>query len=67
MVKVVLIDSRRQRSERMQRALSASGFSVMAVLRDNADLQTHIHSPQPDAINFDAESPTRATPENCKS
>lgn len=64
MVKVVLIDSRRQRSERMQRALIASGFSVMAVLRDNADLHTHIHSLQPDAIIIDAESPTRDTLEH---
>lgn len=64
MVKVVLIDSRRQRSERMQRALTESGFSVMAVLRDNADLPARIRDLQPDAIIIDAESPTRDTLEH---
>lgn len=64
MVKVVLIDSRKQRSERMQRALTNSGFSVMAVLRDNVDLHKHIRALQPDAIIIDAESPTRDTLEH---
>ncbi len=45
MVKVVLIDSRRQRSGRMPRALIAPGFRVMAVLRDNSDPATHQGGP----------------------
>ena len=64
-VKVVLIDSRKQRSQRMQRALTDSGFCVMAVLRDNAnDLHAQILALQPDALIIDAESPTRDTLEH---
>jgi response regulator NasT len=64
-VQVVLIDSRRQRSQRMQRALADAGFIVMAVLHDKAsDLHERIHALRPDAIIIDAESPTRDTLEH---
>jgi response regulator NasT len=63
-VRVVLIDSRAERSERMQQALTDSGFTVLAVIRESADLYAAIHGLTPDAIIIDADSPTRDTLEH---
>jgi response regulator NasT len=63
-VRVVLIDSRAERSERMQQALADSGFTVLAVIRESADLYTAIRDLTPDAIIIDADSPTRDTLEH---
>lgn len=64
MLKVVLIDSRRQRSERVQRALSDAGFAVLAVISEHDDLSRRMRELQPEAIIIDAESPTRDTLEH---
>lgn len=63
-LRVILIDSRSERSERMQQALIESGFHVLAVLRETDDLYAGLRNLQPDAVIIDADSPTRDTLEH---
>ena len=63
-LRVILIDSRTERSERMQRALIESGFQVLAVMRETDDLYAGLRNLQPDAVIIDTDSPTRDTLEH---
>lgn len=63
-LRVILIDSRPGHSERMEFALRASGFIVLAVIRESADLYADVRQLEPDAIIIDADSPTRDTLEH---
>ena len=48
----------------MQNALRESGFVILAVIREDADLYASMKNLQPDAIIVDAESPSRDTLEH---
>ena len=63
-LRVILIDSRTERSERMEKALLESGFHVLAVLRETDDLYAGLRNLKPDAVIIDADSPTRDTLEH---
>lgn len=63
-LRVILIDSRLERSERMQKALAETGFHVLAVLRETDDLYAGLRNLQPDAVIIDTDSPTRDTLEH---
>ena len=63
-LRVVLIDSRRARSQQLQQALQAAGFAVIAVVKESADLYARVVPLAPDAIIIDADSPTRDTLEH---
>lgn len=63
-LRVILIDSRLERSERLQQALAETGFQVLAVLRETDDLYAGLRNLQPDAVIIDADSPTRDTLEH---
>ncbi len=63
-VRVLIVDTKSERSARLERALRASGFVVLAVVADTSDLNAQVRLLEPDAIIIDSDSPTRDTLEH---
>lgn len=63
-VRVLIVDAKSERSERLETALRTSGFTVVGSVRDHEDMAETVSRMAPDAIIIDSESPTRDTLEH---
>lgn len=60
-IRVLIIDARSERSQRLELALAESGFTVLDVVPEGGDVHGRVRELEPDAILIDSESPTRDT------
>lgn len=63
-VRVLIVDTKPDRSGRLEPALRAAGFIVLAVVSEDANLDDQVRQLQPDAIIIDSDCPTRDTLEH---
>jgi response regulator NasT len=60
-IRVVIIDARSRSASALARALEDTGFVVLDVVPEHADLATRIRELEPDAVIIGTESPDRDT------
>lgn len=64
MLKVMIIDNNKKRSQPLKQALVENGFNVVAHVENSVQLQSQCMAFNPDVVIIDTESPSRDTLEN---
>jgi len=60
-VRVLIVDAKAERSQRLEAALDQAGFDVLMTVDENDDLASRVEQQAPDAVIVDAELPSRDT------
>ncbi len=63
-VRVLIVDAKPARSQRLEAALREAGFDVLMTVDEQDDLSARVEQLEPDAVIVDAELPSRDTLEN---
>lgn len=63
-VRVLIVDAKPARSQRLEAALRAAGFEVLMTVDETDDLSARMEALEPDAVVVDADLPSRDTLEN---
>lgn len=58
-VRVLIVDAKTERSQRLEAALTEAGFEVLTTVDENDDLAARVEEQAPDAVIVDAELPSR--------
>ena len=66
-LRLVIVDARSEGTARLERALAATGFTVLDVIPESADMHQRVAELAPDAVIIDSESPSRDTLEGLAS
>lgn len=64
MLKVMIVDNNRRRTNSLKQSLHDAGYEVVAHLKDTADLNAACEQLRPEVIIIDTESPSRDTLEH---
>ncbi|MEX1082072.1 MAG: ANTAR domain-containing protein [Halofilum sp. (in: g-proteobacteria)] len=63
-VRVLIVDAKPARSQRLESALREAGFDVLMTVDETDDLSARMEAQEPDAVIVDADLPSRDTLEN---